>query len=99
MNLRGIYGAIRDGESSWKSVIENKAEQANSPAASTATASKELPVCSAENFEKKKVGWRMAVETGAKSVNDLIAMIQTKELLTNEQKIEIASWANDGSAE
>jgi len=98
VNLRGIYGAIRDGESSWKSVMENKDEQAGAatPAAGTA---KELPTCSDENFAKKQAGWRTAVETGNKSVNDLIAMIQTKELLTNDQKIEIASWANNGSAE
>lgn len=28
VNLRGIYGAIRDGEATWTSVIENRAEQA-----------------------------------------------------------------------
>lgn len=97
VDLRGIYGAIRDGESSWKSVMDNKAEQAGS--SSPSAAAKELPTCSAENFDKKKAGWRMAIETGNKSVNDLIAMIQTKDLLTNEQKIEIASWATDGGAQ
>lgn len=99
VNLRGIYGAIRDGESSWKSVMENKAEQAGSSTSAAAASRTELPECTAETFEKKKAGWRMAIETGNKSVNDLIAMIQTKDLLTNEQKIEIASWANKGSAE
>lgn len=27
VDLRGIYGAIKDGEATWKSVMENKAEQ------------------------------------------------------------------------
>lgn len=96
VDLRGIYGAIRDGESSWKSVIENKAEQSGKPAASASRT--ELPTCSDESFEKKRPAWKKAVE-GGKAVNDLIAMIQTKELLTSDQKIEIASWANNGSAE
>lgn len=99
VDLRGIYGAIRDGESSWKSVMDNKAEQSGKGGAETSAKTKDLPTCSDEAFEKKKGAWRMAIETGNKSVNDLIAMIQTKELLTNDQKIEIASWATDGSAE
>lgn len=98
VDLRGIYGAIRDGESSWKSVMDNKAEQTGkSGGAENGAKPKELPTCSDETFEKKKGGWRMAIETGNKSVNDLIAMIQTKELLTSEQKLEIASWGNNGS--
>ncbi|SEO76986.1 hypothetical protein SAMN02800692_2031 [Luteibacter sp. UNC138MFCol5.1] len=100
VDLRGIYGAIRDGESSWKSVMDNKAEQAGKSSGGETTArAKELPTCSDETFEKKKTAWRMAVETGNKSVNDLIAMIETKEQLTSDQKMEIASWATDGSAE
>jgi len=99
VNLRGIYGAIRDGESSWKSVMDNKAEQSGgSSATTTSSGSKELPLCSDETFEKKKAGWKKTVEAG-KAVNDLIAMIQTRESLTTEQKLEIASWADNGSAE
>lgn len=52
-----------------------------------------LPTCSDEAFDKKKAGWKQLVVTKAKSVNDLIATIQTKELLTPEQQMEIASWA------
>lgn len=102
VNLRGIYGAIRDGESSWKSVMENKAEQAankgaggNTSGASAGTgAGKTLPTCSAENFAKKSPGWKKKVEEGA-MVNAVIAMIETKELLTPDQKMEIAGWASN----
>lgn len=52
----------------------------------------DLPFCTAEKFEKNKAGWKTAVSNGRKP-NDLISMIQTKELLTNDQKVEIASWA------
>jgi len=49
--------------------------------------------CSAETFDKNKAMWKKMIETGKKSVNDLIATIQTKDLLTDDQKVEIASWA------
>jgi hypothetical protein len=88
VKLRGLYGAIRDGEATWKTVMDNKAEQAGSGNGAAGG----LPACSAESFEKKKVGWKKAVESGTKSVNDLISFIQTKELLSDEQRMEIASW-------
>ena len=78
VTLRGIYGAIRDGEASWQSVMQDKVEQA--PA-------KTLPACTPESFEKSKAGWKKTVEKGIKTVNDLIATIQTKELLTDEQRM------------
>jgi hypothetical protein len=101
VKLRGIYGAIRDGESTWQSVIQNKAEQAG--AATGAAGEKQLPACSQESFDKNKAGWMKVIKDGKKSVNDLIATIQTKELLSDEQRMEIASWAtaasNEGAAQ
>lgn len=87
VTLRGIYGAIKDGEASWQTVMQNKADQ--SPGATAAQAT----TCTPESFEKKKAGWKAVIEGGKKSVNDLIATIQSKEILTDDQKIEIASWA------
>jgi len=52
-----------------------------------------LPECSAATFEKKKEGWKKHIADGTKSVNDLIAMIQTREILTDDQRMEIASWS------
>lgn len=98
VNLRGIYGAIRDGESSWKSVMESKAEQQNNKSSGTGGAPSSLPTCSNETFEKKKAAWRKSID-GGKAANDLIAMIQTKELLTDDQKMEIASWAFERSTQ
>jgi hypothetical protein len=53
----------------------------------------EIPPCSAESFDKKKDSWKGLVESGKKSPNDLINFIQTKEILSDDQKMEIASWA------
>ncbi|HEY8606599.1 MAG TPA: hypothetical protein VIM12_05735 [Noviherbaspirillum sp.] len=87
--LFGITTALKEGDTT--------PEQAFAPAAAAVVTTggdgkKQLPTCSAEDFEKKKAGWKKAIE-GGKPVNDLVAMIQSKELLTDEQKMEIASWA------
>lgn len=96
VDLRGIYGAIRDEESSWRSVMDNKAEKAAKKAESSPSAPA-LPTCSPDAFERKRAGWKKQIESG-KPVNDLIAMIESKELLTAEQKMEIAGWVNAGGA-
>jgi hypothetical protein len=44
------------------------------------------------DYEKNKATWKKAVESGKKAPNALIATIETKGYLTNEQKLEIASW-------
>ncbi len=92
VTLRGIYGAIKDGEATWKSVMDNKAEQAGSAPAESA---KKPVVCTAESFEKKKAGWKKLIVEGKKTVSDLIAMVETKELLTEEMKFEIDSWKSE----
>ena len=69
--------------------MQNKADQANGekqPASG-------IPACSAESFDKQKAGWKKAIADGKKTVNDLITTVQTKETLSDAQKMEIASWA------
>lgn len=91
VELRGIYGAIKDGEASWQSVMENKQEQNGN----SKTAAKEIPICSEESFNKNKADWKQVIITGKKSVNDLIKTIQLKETLTEDQQFEIASWLEE----
>lgn len=93
VTLRGIYGAIKDGEATWQSVAQNKTDQGQPPAAGDS--SKQLEVCSAENFDKKKDGWRKTILEKKKTPAELIAMIQTRELLTEDQKTTIDSWAHE----
>lgn len=87
VKLRGLYGAIRDGEATWASVIENKQASDGAP---PATGPQPL---SAEAFDKKKAGWKATVEAGKKTPDALIAFIQTKDQLTAEQQAEIRTWA------
>jgi hypothetical protein len=99
VDLRGIYGAIKDGEATWKQVMENKAEQGGESqegqkTEGTATA-KVPPVCSDEEFKKKSAEWRKLIIERKKSVNDLIAMIETKTRLTEDQKLTVDAWSHD----
>lgn len=61
----------------------------------TETGEVNLPECTAESFDKKKAGWKKIILEGKKSVADLIATIETKELLTAEQKFEIDAWSHE----
>jgi hypothetical protein len=86
--LFGLMTAIKEGDTTPEQAFAVTNEDGSAGAPKPIT----LPTCSPDDFEKKKSGWKAAVESGKKSVNDLIAMIQTKEQLTNEQRMEIASW-------
>lgn len=55
----------------------------------------QLPTCSAETFAKKTGEWRNVILTKKKTAADLIATIETKELLTDEQKLTIDSWSHE----
>lgn len=82
--LFGITTALKDGDTTI--------EQAFSSEAPVANGKKDLKPISAEDFDKKKAGWQETVLAGKKSAADLIAFIQTKELLSDEQQAEITSW-------
>lgn len=96
VDLRGIYGAIKDGEATWKSVMDNKAEQTGgSTADAPKPEGKVIPVCSDERFKDKTPEWRKLILDKKKSVADLIAMIESKEKLTEDQKLEIDAWSHE----
>lgn len=99
LDLRGLYGAIRDGEATWATVMANKeqAEGEGIPAAPAAAAAsgKALPTCTDAEFEAKTPEWRKVILSKKKSVADLVTTIQTKVLLTEEQKLTIDSWSHE----
>jgi hypothetical protein len=99
VGLRGIYGAIKDGEATWKTVMDNKEEQTDrddikEPKGGDGGA-KVIPVCSDEDFKKKTPEWRKLILEKKKSVADLTAMIETKMRLTEDQKLTIDAWSHD----
>lgn len=104
VKLRGLYGAIKDGEATWSTVMSNKAEQAgknangDGPNGSTTT----LPPLSPERFTKNFAKWREPVDKGVQSVDDLLSFLKTKYSLSAEQTAEIEKMrtpAGDASAD
>lgn len=51
----------------------------------------EKPAYTKASLDKNKAAWQAAIEGGKKSADDIIAMIETKATLTEEQKKEIRS--------
>lgn len=56
---------------------------------------KTLPTCTDEEFKAKSPEWRDIILSGKKKPAALIAMIQTKMLLTEDQKLTIDSWNHE----
>jgi len=55
-----------------------------------------LEECSAEKFEQNQAAWRDLVVSGKKTADALIAMLSTKAILTDDQKLTIDSWSHEG---
>ena len=86
--MRGILTAIKEGDTTPEQAFAVDAS-APPPAPAPRTEPKAL---SDEDFAKKRDGWRALVQTGKKTAADLIAMIQTKDRLSDEQRAEITGW-------
>ena len=96
VDLRGIYGAIKDGEATWKSVMDNKAEQSSGNGGDEKKPeAKSIPACSEEDFKNKSPEWRKLVVDRKKTPSDLIAMIETKIKLSDDQKNTIDAWSHE----
>lgn len=89
VNLRGLYGAIKDGEATWASVMENKAENPTAAAAATAVTTAPAANYPEEQFKKALPAWRAAIEQNKKTADQIIATAQTKHPLTDAQKAQI----------
>lgn len=91
VKLRGLYGAIKDGEATWASVMANKAEQAGKkPEGDTGGGEGgDLPPLSADRFKKNWPAWRKPVDEKTQSVDDLLSFLKTKYTLSAEQIAEV----------
>lgn len=54
-----------------------------------------LSTCSDEDFKKNTAAWRKQILEKKKTVADLVAFIETRVLLTDEQKLTIDSWSHE----
>lgn len=95
VNLRGIWAAIRDGEATWSTVMENKAEQEGDKSPAKPATPKDLPACSDDDFKAKTPEWRKVIVDKKKTPAQLISTIKTKTTLTEDQELTIHSWSEE----
>lgn len=89
VQLRGLYGAIRDGEATWAQVMENKEESRDKPKGNGKDAAPLKPSYPAEDFPASLEKWRALIAKKKKTVDEIIATAQTKNTLTPEQIVAI----------
>ncbi len=90
VTLRGMLTAIKDGDTT--------PEQAFAPQNTTSAGDHkkdDRKACTAEAFESKSVDWKKVIIANKKTPAALIATIETKETLSDEQKLTIESWAHE----
>lgn len=97
VTLRGIYGAIKDGEASWQSVMQNKSEQVGAAGNSSLTRGGELKECTAEQFAELAKEWEPLVRSGKKKAKAIITTAKTSMILTDEQQMQIDAWEKEGN--
>jgi len=88
VDLRGIYGAIKDGEATWKSVMDNKADQGTG----------EVKTYPQDEFETALKKWIPLIKDGKKSPDQIIATAGAKFPLTDDQKDAIRAAAKKPEA-
>lgn len=58
-------------------------------------AAQQLPSCTPEQFDANKEVWRGMVQSGKKTPQQLIAMVETRQVLSEDQKLTIDSWLHE----
>jgi hypothetical protein len=97
VTLRGIYGAIKDGEATWQSVMQNKADQGAGANNGDARKKKdEIKECTADQFAELSKEWEPLVRSGKKKAKAIIATAKTTMTFTDEQLFQIDAWEKEG---
>lgn len=55
----------------------------------------ELPICADDEFQKNTPAWRKLILEKKKTPAELIAFIETRAVLTEEQKLSIDAWSHE----
>jgi len=94
--LKGIKSIEELRDYPDKGRIERDITPASTPATVTAAPARpELPVCSPEKFAENTPAWRDIILSGKKTPAALVAMLSTKTILTEDQKLTIDSWSHE----
>lgn len=90
VTLRGIYGAIKDGEATWATVMQNKADQGAARATPPGTPPDTYPEA---KFKRDLPGWKKLIAEGKRTADQIIAIAKSTAPLTPEQEAAIRAPA------
>lgn len=88
--ILGVYSQDELEEFSPAGMVDITPAQHPAPVAPV-----DLPACSDEKFRENAAAWRDLITSKRKTPSGLIAMLSTKAVLNEEQKLEIDSWAHE----
>jgi hypothetical protein len=94
VSLKRIYASLRDDMSvaaDWFEIADGEVAAPPPP-----PPPKVLPALAAEQFDAKAAEWRGLVRSGKKTADQLIAMLATKNTLTDDQKAAIRAFEDFG---
>lgn len=95
-DLRALYSAIRDGETNWREVMDNRG--AGTGADSRKTPSAPAPY-SEDEFKASLPKWTQLIMSNRKSAEELVAFISSKRPLTAEQQQRLLAVTPQQQAE
>lgn len=87
--LRGMYDAIREGESTWQDFVDAKEQADEEGGGKTNGGSGGKATWEESKFAEKLAGWRKSIESKRRTVDDIIAQAETLAPLTEAQKDQI----------
>lgn len=87
------FGGIYDQDEAER-IVEATREEKDVTPAPVQQIRQVLPECTEEKFAQNAAAWRDLIVTGKKTPDALIAMLSTKAVLSESQRVEINAWAN-----
>lgn len=96
VSLKRIYASLRDDMSvaaDWFEIGDGEVSAPPPPPP------KVLPALAAEQFDAKAAEWRGLVRSGKKTADQLIAMLSTKNTLTDDQKAAVRGFEDFGDTQ
>src|SRR6185436_5105938 len=82
VHLKKVYASIRDGMSTAEEWFDMEPQQGQGASAPEAA---ERPAYPADQFAKNLPGWQKLIADGKKTVEQIVAMAQSKGLLSADQ--------------
>lgn len=97
VDLRAVYSAVKDGETTWASIMEERSGEDG--VEGKVEARPEVTAYPADKFTSNLPTWQGLIEAGKKTAEQIIATASSKHKLTDEQVAAIKAAAKPKATE